>query len=105
MGRHLDDGGDPRIGEARAKARLAREQADARRARAKADLAEGRSIELVEAQRQINELAAAVRSALDRAPSYLPETLPTDVRSAAAAAMAQAIERALATINGNREMT
>jgi len=98
MARPLDDGGDPRIAEARARARLAHEQARARRERTKADLLEGKSIPIEDARRQILDLAAAVRGALDHAPAYLPADLQPEVREAAARAMSEAIAHALREI-------
>lgn len=87
--------GDREIGIRRAQARAKYDEARARRERLRADAMEGKSIDLADAQAQINGLAAAVRRQLNLAPAYLSADLQPDVREAAAKAMADAIHRAL----------
>lgn len=87
--------GDDAIGLARAKARAAYDHARARRERAKADILEGKAIMLDDALAQMAALASGVRRQLDLAPAYLSADLTPEVREAAAAAMAEAIHRAL----------
>jgi hypothetical protein len=99
MSRTFDGGGDDRVADARAKARLAKEQADARRARVRADLAERQVIRLDEAREQVLALATSVKRALDLLPSFLPSDLSPENRDACNLAMEQAVSRAMAAIN------
>jgi hypothetical protein len=95
-GRPLD--GDDEIAQRRALARLKREIAEARRAEVRARLAEKSVIPLDDARAQIMALANGVRSALMRAPSYLPASLSPAERDACEKALGRATQDAMLSI-------
>ena len=91
------------VADARAKARLAKDQAEARRARVRADLAEGKVIPVQAATDQLLSLALGVRSALDKAPAYLPADLSPKERAAAQAALATATAKAFGLLEAKEK--